>query len=169
MRQIKLNILIIILFSTYYISSQTIDSLRIQLELNKTEYSKGDTVKLLIKNISNDTLHIYNPFFTSNCIILNKWNGQEWEELNIQGFSGGIRIMLNKYLPGEEINFNWNQDYNINIHTDSIKRISAPKGIYKFGFLFMPCLDYPNNEPVHILKSKYELFKVTYSEEFELK
>ena len=169
MRLIRLNTLIIILFSTYHTSSQTIDSLRIQLELNKTEYSQRDTVKLLIKNISNDTLYIFNPFYTSNCIILNKWNGQEWEELNIQGFSGGIRIMLNKYLPGEEIKFNWNQDYNINIYTDSIKRISAPNGIYKFGFLFRPSLDYPDNKPVKILKSKFELFKVTYSEEFELK
>ncbi|MCD4789186.1 MAG: hypothetical protein K8R37_04230 [Bacteroidales bacterium] len=159
-----------IVIHCFDLSGQTVDSLKIKFELDNFEYLQGDTVKLLITNTSNDTLFIYNPFFTSNCIILKKRTENAWEQLNIQGFSGGIFIFNKRpFLTGETIVFNWNQS--VNIFGPPFKREIASKGKYRFEFLFSQCLNCPEQDtvPVRFLNSIYQDFFVTYSKKFEIK
>ena len=153
----------IILIFTYHLFSQTIqkkESSVVKIELNKNEYNQGDTIKVIISNFSKDTFEIVSIHFTSDCIKLKMKKEKEWEQLTIQYFSGGIHHgFRHPFLPGEVINYEWNQSYVVKTNKVPITRETVPKGMYRFEFHFTTSRKNPN--------STIDSY-VSYSEEFEI-
>ena len=160
MRIIRLIRIISITIIALNASSQIEDNPSIELKLNKTKFCQGDTLKMSITNITNDTFYIASIYFSKDCIKLKMKNKQEWEDFIIHKFSEGM-ISGGRYqfLPGEKIEFLWDQSY-IENYEHPFKREYVPKGIYKIEFNFGPYTKIP--------KMPTERF-ACYSETFKIK